>query len=388
MAMELSTPALLVLAVTPGLYLLWYFYKKDEYEPEPMGLVMKTFVAGAMMVFPAALLESWLMVGPFLVTDGAAWGFVFIASFFIIGPVEEYFKLRAVMKNAFDSPEFNEPMDGIVYCSAASLGFASLENIFYVVGTGSVAVGIARAVLSVPGHAFMGVLMGYWVGKAKMEPENKDKYIMVGFLLATVLHGLYDFFILVEPNPLLLMFFLYLFMGTLVKQGKQAIEEHSGNSPFRAELGISEEENVPRVTDRRASYESWQESVKPRSVRRSVPRPAVAADTGPALDEWGDPRSCTSCGRNIEGEREYVMCDECGAAVCEQCAILADDRDLCPACAKEPANCGQCRRDIRNDREYVVCDWCSKPLCAKCTVSDGHTDLCRDCAGSLGFAAG
>ncbi len=386
--MALSTLALLVLAVTPGLYLLWYFYKKDEYEPEPMDLVMKTFVAGAVMVFPAAMLESWLMVGPFLVTEGASWVFVFIASFFIIGPVEEYFKLRAVMRTAFDSPEFNEPMDGVVYCSAASLGFASLENIFYVVGTGSVWVGLARAVLSVPGHAFMGVLMGYWVGKAKMEPENKDKYITIGFVLATVLHGIYDFFILAEPNPVFLLFFLYIFMGTLVKKGKEAIEEHSGNSPFRAELGITEEKKIPRVTDRQARYQTWQESVKPTPARRAVLRPTTAPVSGPSLDEWGDPQFCTSCGKNIEGDREYVECDECGAAVCEQCAILADDRDLCKACASEPANCGQCRRDIRNDREYAVCDWCSKPLCAKCAVSDGHTDLCRDCSGSLGFVVG
>lgn len=73
--------------------------------------------------------------------------------------VEESVKLLAVWR-AYRSPEFDEVMDGIVYCATAALGFASVENVFYVL-SGGVETGILRVILSVPGHGPNGSLMGY-----------------------------------------------------------------------------------------------------------------------------------------------------------------------------------------------------------------------------------
>ncbi|MGQ9664052.1 MAG: PrsW family glutamic-type intramembrane protease [bacterium] len=58
--------------------------------------------------------------------------------------------------------EFDEVMDGIVHCVASSLGFATVENIIYVLDRGA-GTGILRAFLSVSGYAFFGALMGYYI---------------------------------------------------------------------------------------------------------------------------------------------------------------------------------------------------------------------------------
>jgi hypothetical protein len=82
-------------------------------------------------------------------------------------------------------------MDGIVYGAVASLGFATLENVLYV-GRGGLGIGVLRALTAVPGHAFYGAMLGYYVGQAKFFPAHKGRLVLSGYLLATLAHGVYD----------------------------------------------------------------------------------------------------------------------------------------------------------------------------------------------------
>jgi len=106
-------------------------------------------------------------------------------------------KFAAVRAKAYDSPSFTEPMDGIVYGVAASLGFATVENMFYVFGIGAISTAIARAFLSVPSHAAFGGIMGFYLGRAKTfeieHNKKKEKLLMItGVTIAVVLHGIFD----------------------------------------------------------------------------------------------------------------------------------------------------------------------------------------------------
>ena len=56
-----------------------------------------------------------------------------IGCFLVIGPCEELAKFLAVRLFVYRNKEFNEPLDGIIYAAAAALGFASLENVLYVI---------------------------------------------------------------------------------------------------------------------------------------------------------------------------------------------------------------------------------------------------------------
>jgi RsiW-degrading membrane proteinase PrsW (M82 family) len=138
-------------------------------------------------------------------------------SFLIIAPIEELAKYVAVKRWVYKSMEFDEVMDGIVYTVAVSLGFATVENIFYVVTQG-VEIGIARAFLAVPGHAFFGALMGFYIGLAKFDKEKEIQLLTKGVVFAIIAHGLYDFLILTKTAFAALAVVLIIILGLWVRR--------------------------------------------------------------------------------------------------------------------------------------------------------------------------
>ncbi len=171
---------LLLLAIAPAVFILLFIYSKDRYEPEPLHLVIGIFFLGCLSVIPAALLEA-----PF--PDGT-----FTSS--VVAPVvEESCKFLVVYLFIWRRREFSEPVDGFIYAAAASLGFAAVENIFYVLD-GGLGVGILRAFLSVPGHVIFSCVWGAALGIAKFRPAKQQPGIILGGLLgAMLLHGIFNF---------------------------------------------------------------------------------------------------------------------------------------------------------------------------------------------------
>jgi RsiW-degrading membrane proteinase PrsW (M82 family) len=179
---------ILIIALAPGLFWLWYFYKKDIYEPEPLSLLAKMFFLGMVATILAFALEN--LIG--LLVSG-------ILLAVIVAPiVEESLKFFMVKEFVYNNKEFDEPMDGIVYAAATALGFATLENLlylFYQVSFSSLVVtGIIRAIIAVPGHAIFSLFWGYSLGIAKFRPPGKRSTIILGgFFLSIAVHVLYNF---------------------------------------------------------------------------------------------------------------------------------------------------------------------------------------------------
>jgi RsiW-degrading membrane proteinase PrsW (M82 family) len=104
---------------------------------------------------------------------------------------EECFKFLVLRGYSSRRPSFDEPMDGVVYGAAASLGFATFENIIYV-HAGGFWTALVRAFSAVPAHACDGALMGYCVGQARFNPERK-RASWLGLFVAIIFHGFYDY---------------------------------------------------------------------------------------------------------------------------------------------------------------------------------------------------
>jgi RsiW-degrading membrane proteinase PrsW (M82 family) len=177
-----------VSAVIPSLLLIWYFWARDA-QPEPGRVLWATFGLGVLAVVPVLMIELPVVALIKLIGDpfarSALDGFVGAAA------PEEALKLVVLLAYCERNPAFDEPMDGIVYGAVASLGFATLENILYI-GHGGMGVAVMRALTAVPGHAFWGAILGYHVGQAKFFPAHRGRLIVRGYLLAVLLHGLYD----------------------------------------------------------------------------------------------------------------------------------------------------------------------------------------------------
>jgi protease PrsW len=144
-------------AIVPSLLLLWYVYARDK-NPEPRGLLLKTFLLGAIIcvpVVPVAMMLEAMGKG----MTGGMWGSAFVQGFLGAAIPEEFFKFLVLRAYVWRQDHFDEPLDGVVYGATASLGFATLENILYV-GQHGLGVAVLRALTAVPGHAFTGVVMG------------------------------------------------------------------------------------------------------------------------------------------------------------------------------------------------------------------------------------
>jgi len=191
----------IILSLAPVAVIMVIIYLMDRYEPEPKHLIWKVFYIGALAAFPVMIAE--MIAAHFFPTDVSKIAIeskstLFNNIFWGIAFIEETAKLLVVLFVIYKTKEFDEVNDGIVYCASASLGFAALENILYVMFRGDIfsmtLVGIMRAFLSIPTHAFCGILMGYLVGRSKFEkPFFKILFIISGLFIATLYHTVYNF---------------------------------------------------------------------------------------------------------------------------------------------------------------------------------------------------
>ncbi|QSQ19895.1 PrsW family intramembrane metalloprotease [Pyxidicoccus parkwayensis] len=207
-------------AVVPSLLLFWYVYARDK-RPEPHGLLLRTFLLGALICAPVIPTAHVLQAlgEPFAV---GLWSSAAVRAFLGAAIPEELFKFLVLSLYVWRKPAFDEPLDGVVYGATASLGFATLENILYV-GEHGLGVALLRALTAVPGHAFTGVIMGAFVGRAKLaSPEQRFGLLAAGLGQATLLHGAYDLFIMTNTG------FAVLSLGVLL------VEVQWGRKLYRA----------------------------------------------------------------------------------------------------------------------------------------------------------
>jgi RsiW-degrading membrane proteinase PrsW (M82 family) len=217
---------LLLIALAPCFFLLWYFYHRDKYEPEPKKKILIIFLLGALIIIPAIILED-ILIGAI---NNIASEIIhsFILAFIIIAPIEEFLKFYVVNRFIYRSTEFDEVMDGIVYTVSASLGFATVENIMYVLSHG-ITTGIVRAFLAVPGHALFGALMGYYIGLAKFNKDREIKLLLTGLLFAILTHGLYDFLIFTNTGFAAFVITLILVLAFLIRKQLKKAEIQSSS---------------------------------------------------------------------------------------------------------------------------------------------------------------
>jgi RsiW-degrading membrane proteinase PrsW (M82 family) len=186
---------LLLATILPSILIILFFVYSDKFK-EPRGEIIKVFIFGILITIPAYILNTFLVDFWYNSTKVSE---SLISSFLTAAPVEEGLKLSILYYFVYKMKDFNEPLDGIVYGVTASLGFATLENIYYVYlladyfETTSMALAIARSFSAVPAHAVFGIFMGYFFMKYAF--IKKGDNLFFAFVIPFVLHGCYNLFI-------------------------------------------------------------------------------------------------------------------------------------------------------------------------------------------------
>ena len=222
---------ILFTAILPIIVIAVIIYRVDRFDREPIKLLAKIMFFGAVAVLPVLLFEVILGSISFAGLLGTAY-----RAFIGVALVEEVFKWLVVILFAYRRPEFDEPLDGIVYCVFSALGFAAVENIMYVVSNYAVSPNIAfyRGILSVPGHALFGVSMGYFLSLAKYATDRaaSRRYMRRSLLVPIFFHGVYDFMLFVQ-SPLLLLLFIpfviYMWVNGIKKLKQFAVISKANN---------------------------------------------------------------------------------------------------------------------------------------------------------------
>lgn len=253
---KMNNYLLIVAALLPAIVLCIYVYKKDRREKEPLHLLLFLFLAGVACCYPASLIESVLIDiiesfftihkandGTLYMAKQAFYIYNFLKYFIGVALVEEFLKWIALVNISKNNKNYNSFFDGMIYAIFVSLGFAALENVMYVIENGWY-VAMLRAFLSVPGHMFFAVMMGYHYSlwniydkAAQMETELVNQgiipHVLTPFssktskrnslIIPVMVHGFYDFCCTINSILAIVVFysfiiFLYVHCFKKIKQ--------------------------------------------------------------------------------------------------------------------------------------------------------------------------
>lgn len=192
----METLFLLTIAVAPPLVFMYFIYWMDRHEPQSMRTILTAMFVGVLSVIPALIVQLAFQGIPLFHIGGMVGAF--FESFLLVAPSEEFFKFLFVYLYIRKKPFYDEINDGIVYYGAGAIGFALLENIFYVLDFGFT-VGMMRAFTSIPIHTFCGIIIGYHAGLARFSNQHKPgKLIRRGLFFAYLTHALFNTFVSAE----------------------------------------------------------------------------------------------------------------------------------------------------------------------------------------------
>lgn len=215
----LNIPLFVGLGFLPSLVWLAFFIKRDLH-PEPKYLITRTFLMG-MVLSPIAVGLQWVFVGlgqkfyPQIFSFDSAHFFLWAAL------VEELVKFLAIRFMVLNRPEFDEPVDAMIYMITASLGFAAIENILILFRVasdgleGALQLWALRAVGATPLHALAGALTGYFVALAWFYHEHQKKLIVIGIILSGIFHFTFNILVFSFEEDPAGLFYSWLWLAVL-----------------------------------------------------------------------------------------------------------------------------------------------------------------------------
>jgi len=195
--------------ILPTFIWLYFWLQEDRKNPEPKYMIAKTFLFGMLTVPITAFFQFFWNE---LVTDHQNINILFYTNYILSivtltvwSFIEEILKYFAAKKSGLDSKSNDERIDPIIYMITAALGFAALENTFYLFYTiresasfsevfvlGNLRF-IGATVLHIASSAVVGIFLSLSYYKSH---SLKIRYLTTGIILATILHTIFNVFII------------------------------------------------------------------------------------------------------------------------------------------------------------------------------------------------
>jgi len=209
-----STTLLFALAggVLPPLLWLWFWLKQDKH-PEPKGVLMLTFLFGMLAVVAAIFFEKGAILAARKLGIARTTGGI-ISLLLVWALIEETVKYLAARFAALKRKSFDEPVDALIYLITAALGFAALENVFFLLRAFDVGMmsGLTTTNLRFFGATLLHIatsgIVGASIAFSFFHRENMKRNIMGGLAVATILHFIFNYSIILNNGESMLKVFI------------------------------------------------------------------------------------------------------------------------------------------------------------------------------------
>lgn len=192
---QVLLPVGIVLSLVPAVIWLAFFYAQDRAEPEPRQYVLAVSVLGALLAIALGqpFINDLARAPQWLDNDTLT---QILGSILIVGVVQEFLKYAAVRYSVYHAAEFNQRVDGVLYGTAAGLGYATVLNVGMVVSSGGVAAeqlgaGVIRIVIVALVQASLGGFTGYFIALNKFDARPLW-WMPAGLMLAAVMNGMFS----------------------------------------------------------------------------------------------------------------------------------------------------------------------------------------------------
>jgi RsiW-degrading membrane proteinase PrsW (M82 family) len=220
----MSYPLYIFFGTLPSFIWLLFYLRADTH-PESSKMILKIFVFGMLIAVPAILLETGLLdiLQDFTLPTVLS---IFLKVFVAVALVEEILKYSVVKSKVLDHPEFDEPIDVVLYMIIAALGFAAVENILILFSLGQVffledvfLISVIRFWGATFLHALCSGVLGVFLALSIFETKKRKMLFAVGLGMVFLLHGLYNFSIMntegilswLIPTSILVFLAIFLF---------------------------------------------------------------------------------------------------------------------------------------------------------------------------------
>ena len=203
------------------IYLIGLFFYKKDTNKEPKKLLKNLFFSGFIsvgIVLFISFFELWFF--PMISQPDNTTNLLFVAiySYIFVALIEELSKFLMIYYFGYKSIYFDQKYDIILYSIFVGLGFAFLENIFYIINTQSLTITLLREVITVPAHIVFQITMGYYMLLYKN--TKLKKYILLSIIIPIIYHGTYDFLILFNSFNLIILDLLFLIIIIYISLSK------------------------------------------------------------------------------------------------------------------------------------------------------------------------
>jgi len=206
----------IAIALIPSTIWLFWYLRRDKH-PEPNRMVLKIFIWGILVAFPAILIENGIIT----LVGMSSWPQILktaVIYFIGVALVEEMLKFLIVKFRVQKTTQLDEPTDAMIYMIIAALGFAAIENVLILTPlfekgfVPTLGIAFSRFIGATFLHVLASSIIGYYLALSLFRPAEKIKLLIHGFTLAILLHGFYNILVIQLENN----FYFVLPLGLLI----------------------------------------------------------------------------------------------------------------------------------------------------------------------------